>query len=114
MYVGGSLGAQLHMVTRFSQSRTSLRLHSFTNIAAGLNSSGQGVGSVWLWLLPIVMGRRQISPKCDYDRVKHAIVPRILQVGHTPDGVKASEVSNERTFSMQEHHQEFVVPRARV
>jgi len=34
-----------------------------------IQSSGQATGSVWLWLLPIVIGWLVLSPKCDYDRV---------------------------------------------
>jgi hypothetical protein len=38
-----------------------------------INSNGQAVGSVWLWLLPIVIGWLQISPKCDSARLRQAI-----------------------------------------
>jgi len=37
-----------------------------------LNTNGQGVGSIgslWLWLLPIVVGWLQLSPKCDSIRL---------------------------------------------
>ncbi|KAI0033218.1 hypothetical protein K488DRAFT_78028 [Vararia minispora EC-137] len=36
------------------------------------NSNGQGVGSGFLWLLPIVIGWLQLSPKCDSARVGEA------------------------------------------
>ncbi|KAI9573150.1 hypothetical protein HD554DRAFT_1150584 [Boletus coccyginus] len=48
---------------------------SLSSIAANINSAGEGTvlslgtGSVWLWLLPIVVGWLVLSPKCDYDRV---------------------------------------------
>ena len=45
---------------------------SLYNVAENINSSGQGTGSVWLWLLPIVVGWLVLSPKCDYDRVHEA------------------------------------------
>ena len=48
---------------------------SLSNVAQNIESiqsSGQGTGSVWLWLLPIVMGWLVLSPKCDYDRVSKA------------------------------------------
>ncbi|KAN0082367.1 hypothetical protein V8E55_008162 [Tylopilus felleus] len=45
---------------------------SLSNVAQNINSSGQGTGSVWLWLLPIVVGWLVLSPKCDYDRVHEA------------------------------------------
>ncbi|KAJ7773431.1 hypothetical protein B0H16DRAFT_1660464 [Mycena metata] len=38
-----------------------------------LNSNGQAVGSIFLWLLPIVVGWLQISPKCDHERVHQAV-----------------------------------------
>lgn len=45
---------------------------SLYNVADNLNSNGQGTGSVWLWLLPIVVGWLILSPKCDYKRVHDA------------------------------------------
>jgi hypothetical protein len=45
---------------------------SLSNVTDNINSSGQGTGSVWLWLLPIVVGWLVLSPKCDYDRVHDA------------------------------------------
>ncbi|KAF8218251.1 hypothetical protein K438DRAFT_21902 [Mycena galopus ATCC 62051] len=38
-----------------------------------LNANGQSVGSIFLWLLPVVVGWLQISPKCDSDRVYQAM-----------------------------------------
>ncbi|RXW13781.1 hypothetical protein EST38_g12071 [Candolleomyces aberdarensis] len=49
-------------------------IDSFTgDLAEAINANGQGVGSLWLWLLPIVIGWLQISPKCDEDRVRSAV-----------------------------------------
>ena len=45
---------------------------SLSSVADNINSNGQGTGSVWLWLLPIVVGWLVLSPKCDYDRVYDA------------------------------------------
>ena len=45
---------------------------SFKNLANNVNSNGQGVGSVWLWLIPIVVGWLWI-PVCSYDKLKAAI-----------------------------------------
>ncbi|OAX33735.1 hypothetical protein K503DRAFT_851829 [Rhizopogon vinicolor AM-OR11-026] len=33
---------------------------------------GEGTGTMWLWLLPIVIGWLQLSPKCDFDRLQSA------------------------------------------
>jgi len=38
-----------------------------------IKPSGRGVGSLWLWLLPIVIGWLQISPKCDSTRLSSAV-----------------------------------------
>ena len=49
-------------------------ISSFTvGITNSINSNGQGVGSLWLWLLPVVIGWLQISPKCDSRRLNKAI-----------------------------------------
>ncbi|KAF8835809.1 hypothetical protein BDN67DRAFT_974877 [Paxillus ammoniavirescens] len=45
---------------------------SLSNVTDSINSTGQGTGSVWLWLLPIVVGWLVLSPKCAYGRLKHA------------------------------------------
>ena len=42
-------------------------------IINSINANGQGVGSLWLWLLPIVIGWLQISPKCDSTRLSSAV-----------------------------------------
>jgi len=34
--------------------------------------SGRVTGSMWLWLIPIVIGWLQISPKCDFGRLQSA------------------------------------------
>ncbi|KAG1753665.1 uncharacterized protein EDB91DRAFT_1234099 [Suillus paluster] len=35
-------------------------------------ADGDPTGSLWLWLIPIVAGWLQLSPKCDYDRLQTA------------------------------------------
>ncbi|KAF9232714.1 hypothetical protein BU15DRAFT_54712, partial [Melanogaster broomeanus] len=45
---------------------------SLSNVADHINASGQGTGSVWLWLLPIVVGWLVLAPTCDYARINHA------------------------------------------
>ncbi|KAG2345258.1 hypothetical protein BDR05DRAFT_880571, partial [Suillus weaverae] len=41
---------------------------SFVNAQAGAESTS----SMWLWLIPIVMGWLQLSPKCDFNRLQAA------------------------------------------
>ncbi|OJA11440.1 hypothetical protein AZE42_04581 [Rhizopogon vesiculosus] len=38
----------------------------------GVNSDGGATGSMWLWLIPIVVGWLQLSPKCDFGRLQAA------------------------------------------
>ncbi|KAG1820504.1 uncharacterized protein BJ212DRAFT_1297883 [Suillus subaureus] len=38
------------------------------NVAA----NGEATGSMWLWLIPIVVGWLQLSPKCDFNRLQAA------------------------------------------
>ena len=45
---------------------------SISNVSNNIDTNGQGTGSGWLWLLPIVIGWLVLSPKCDYDRVHDA------------------------------------------
>ncbi|THU93303.1 hypothetical protein K435DRAFT_670500 [Dendrothele bispora CBS 962.96] len=48
-------------------------IDSFTgNVQQLVEVNGQGVGSVWLWLLPVVISWLQISPKCDSKRLDEA------------------------------------------
>ena len=42
-------------------------------IDTSIHSNGLGVGSLWLWLLPIVVGWLQFSPKCDSALLKEAV-----------------------------------------
>ncbi|KAJ7703797.1 hypothetical protein B0H16DRAFT_1638430 [Mycena metata] len=66
-----------------------------------LNSNGQAVGSIFLWLLPIVVGWLQISPKCDHERV-HQAVERANKIAYvaSPSGEPrlASELSTKRAI----------------
>ncbi|KAJ6475710.1 hypothetical protein C8R47DRAFT_985972, partial [Mycena vitilis] len=69
-----------------------------------LNANGQAVGSIFLWLLPIVVGWLQISPKCDSTRV-HQAMERANKIAYvaTPDGepTLASNVSRRRAISLR-------------
>ncbi|KIJ22985.1 hypothetical protein M422DRAFT_84233, partial [Sphaerobolus stellatus SS14] len=67
-----------------------------------LNSNGQAIGSLWLWLLPVVSGWLQISPKCDSERVKEAI-KRSNEIAWvaTPSGEPALASSLRRRYAFQ-------------
>ncbi|KAJ7029417.1 hypothetical protein C8F04DRAFT_1116865 [Mycena alexandri] len=66
-------------------------------------SDGQATGSVWLWLLPVVIGWLQLSPKCDDARLRRAIgqANRLAYVAdEDSDPVLAERVSAARAFSL--------------
>ncbi|KAJ7248228.1 hypothetical protein B0H12DRAFT_1123689 [Mycena haematopus] len=79
---------------------------SFTGVVSfsTLNANGQAVGSIFLWLLPIVVGWLQISPKCDADRVHQAMdkANKIAYVA-TLEGepTLASDKSNKRAIYLR-------------
>ncbi|KAF7324974.1 hypothetical protein MKEN_00539800 [Mycena kentingensis (nom. inval.)] len=69
-----------------------------------LNSNGQAAGSILLWLLPIVVGWLQLSPKCDSDRVRDAL-ERANKMAYvaTPDvePIYASNISARRAIGLR-------------
>ncbi|KAF8996102.1 hypothetical protein BDQ17DRAFT_1250080 [Cyathus striatus] len=76
---------------------------SFTSDFSGTYQMiGQGVGSLWLWLIPIVIGWLQISPQCDSIRLRIAMkrANRIAYVveDSTGDIVPATAVSGDRAI----------------
>ncbi|KAG1773280.1 hypothetical protein EV702DRAFT_583207 [Suillus placidus] len=75
---------------------------SLSDVPSNINSNGQGTGSVWLWLIPIVIGWLQLSPKCDYARVRKAMDNAdAMAFVATDDGVvKASDLSERRAVSI--------------
>lgn len=78
-------------------------IDSFSDITNAINANGQGVGSLWTWLLPIVAGWLQVSPKCDSARLYQA-VDRANKLAYvkTPTGgiVLASSISRKRAISL--------------
>lgn len=51
-------------------------IDSFTDlndVSESINRNGQGIGSAWLWLLPIITGWVKISPECNSARLLRAI-----------------------------------------
>ncbi|KAJ6551742.1 hypothetical protein B0H19DRAFT_1158747 [Mycena capillaripes] len=69
-----------------------------------LNGNGQAVGSIFLWLIPIVVGWLQISPRCDSTRVHQAMAKaNNLAYVATPDGepILASHVSSKRAMYLR-------------
>ncbi|KAG1737980.1 hypothetical protein EDB19DRAFT_919690 [Suillus lakei] len=46
--------------------------NSLLDVYANFQSHGEATGSLWLWLIPIVVGWLQLSPKCDFNRLQEA------------------------------------------
>ncbi|KAJ4490526.1 hypothetical protein J3R30DRAFT_95316 [Lentinula aciculospora] len=78
---------------------------SLSDVLQGVEVNGQAVGSVWLWLLPIVVAWLQISPKCDSIRVADAL-RRANSIAYvaTPTGTRrrAASVSNHYAIFLRE------------
>ncbi|KAG2130899.1 hypothetical protein DEU56DRAFT_954381, partial [Suillus clintonianus] len=47
-------------------------VNSPADFLVNYQSDGDATGSLWLWLIPIVVGWLQFSPKCDFDRLQQA------------------------------------------
>ena len=67
--------------------------------------NGSGVGSLWLWLLPIVVGWLRLSPKCDSIRL-HQAVERANSIAYvasrTSQPIKASNIFEKRGISIKQ------------
>ncbi|KAJ7471320.1 hypothetical protein B0H11DRAFT_2041263, partial [Mycena galericulata] len=79
-------------------------IDSFTGTieSSTLNADGQGVGSVYLWLLPVVIGWLQLGPKCDSARLHHAVERANAEayVASEHGAVLADEASADRAISL--------------
>ncbi|KAJ7176500.1 hypothetical protein C8R46DRAFT_1346538 [Mycena filopes] len=77
-------------------------IDSFTGtiVSETLNANGQGVGSVYLWLLPVVIGWLLVGPKCDSVRLHRAMDLANAEAYVTTDRgpVPADEVSSDRAI----------------
>lgn len=77
---------------------------SLSDVPSNINSNGQGTGSVWLWLIPIVIGWLQLSPKCDYARVRKAMdnadAMAFVATDDSDGVIKASDLSEKRAVSI--------------
>ena len=66
------------------------------------SSDGQSIGTVWLWLLPVVIGWLQISPKCDSQRLDAAMM-RVNSIAYVATNGEPKPVdSEERAFEIHD------------
>jgi len=76
-------------------------IDSFTSdLTNGINAAGQAIGSVWIWLLPIVVGWLQISPKCDSVRLYQA-VNRANQIAYVAGPTPGDEPKRARNMASE-------------
>ncbi|KAJ6559107.1 hypothetical protein DFH09DRAFT_1161926 [Mycena vulgaris] len=80
-------------------------IDAFSTISTDPNSNGQGlsgVGSIWLWMLPITIGYLQLSPRCDAERVTKALnrANKIAYVASSNAAVNVDTVSDVRAISV--------------
>jgi len=68
-----------------------------------INSNGGSIGSLWFWLLPIVVGWLQLSPKCDSTRL-HQAVDRANSIAYVAyqnsQPVRAKNISRRRAINI--------------
>ena len=77
-------------------------IDSIGDLTSDISSNGQSVGTVWLWLICIVIGWLQLSPKSDYSRLTKIFdrANGIAYVASLNGAVKASSLSELRAISM--------------
>ncbi|EIW75036.1 hypothetical protein CONPUDRAFT_66882 [Coniophora puteana RWD-64-598 SS2] len=75
---------------------------SLANVNDNIDSVGQSIGTAFLWLIPVVIGWQQLSPKCDFDRLSrafdHSEAKAYIATHH--GSVKVGELTEERAISI--------------
>ena len=84
---------------------------SLMNLGKNVNSNGQGVGSLWLWLIPIIVGWLW-TPVCSYNKLKTAIdKANDLAYVAAPDGppqISGSPITNAPGHAKQLSHKQAI------
>ncbi|KAJ7461597.1 hypothetical protein FB451DRAFT_1341251 [Mycena latifolia] len=77
-------------------------IDAFTSISSGLPFSVSGLGTIWLWMLPLTIGYLQISPRCDSERITSVLnrANRISYVAGPSGAIKADAVTGLRALSL--------------
>jgi hypothetical protein len=75
-------------------------------------NTGEATGSVWLWLIPIVVGWLQLSPKCDFDRLQAAYVraDRYARRTTTDSPIGMSPASTRRALTITAQEEDVLSP----
>jgi hypothetical protein len=80
----------------------------FVNSQAGDESTS----SMWLWLIPIVMGWLQLSPKCDFNRLQAAYdrADRYARVGIADSPIATPPASAQRALTIASRDEDVMSP----
>ncbi|KAJ6608872.1 hypothetical protein B0H10DRAFT_2066485 [Mycena sp. CBHHK59/15] len=73
-------------------------IDAFNAISTNPNNNGQGlsgIGSIWLWTIPVCLGYLQLSPRCDTKRLANALnrANKVAHVAGTDGVIRASKLS---------------------
>ncbi|KAG1889367.1 hypothetical protein F4604DRAFT_2015906, partial [Suillus subluteus] len=81
---------------------------SFVNAQAG----GESTSSMWLWLIPIVMGWLQLSPKCDFNRLQAAYdrADRHARAGIADRPIATPPASAQRALTITAQEEDVMSP----
>ena len=77
-------------------------VNSIGDLTSDVSSNGQSVGTVWLWLICIVIGWLQLSPKSDYSRLTRIFgrANDMAYVASHNGAMKASSLNQLRAVSI--------------
>jgi hypothetical protein len=80
----------------------------FVNAQAG----AEATSSIWLWLIPIVMGWLQLSPKCDFNRLQAAYerADRHARAGMADRPIATPPASVQRALTITAQEEDVVSP----
>ncbi|KIK39143.1 hypothetical protein CY34DRAFT_89767, partial [Suillus luteus UH-Slu-Lm8-n1] len=87
--------------------------NSLSNVSTHFQSNGEASGSVWLWLIPIVVGWLQLSPKCDFNRLQAAYDradKHSLRTGAIDVHAKMLPASSRRALSITAREEDVMSP----
>ncbi|KAF7316527.1 hypothetical protein MIND_00172000 [Mycena indigotica] len=81
---------------------------AFTTVSSDPNENGQGlsgVGSIWLWMIPVTIGYLQLSPRCDANRVEEVLTEANRNSFVAGSYGSMDVPSGERAITIQRHTQ---------
>ncbi|KAJ6602348.1 hypothetical protein B0H10DRAFT_1823065 [Mycena sp. CBHHK59/15] len=81
-------------------------IDAFNAISTDPNGNGQGlsgIGSIWLWTIPVCLGYLQLSPRCDTKRLENALnrANKVAHVAGTDGVIRASTLNARHALSFE-------------